>query len=64
MRAAVDLAAAAQPVSVKDTVKSDVLAYVAGRLEQLVLDSGVPAEAARAVLAERGDDAALAMRTA
>ncbi|KAG1677161.1 hypothetical protein FOA52_000967 [Chlamydomonas sp. UWO 241] len=64
LRAAVALAAAAQPVVVTEKVQADVLSYLTGRMEQVLLDAGVVPEAVRATLAERGDDPALAMRTA
>ncbi len=38
--------------------------FVVRRLEQLLVDGGVPAEAARAVLAERADNPALAAASA
>ncbi|KXZ51509.1 hypothetical protein GPECTOR_12g472 [Gonium pectorale] len=64
LRAAVAAAAGLQPLPVSAAVQSDVLAYLGGRLEQLLADGGAPAEVVRAALAERGDDPALAARTA
>lgn len=63
LRAAVSAAAALQPIAVSDAVQRDVLAYVGGRLEQLLIDGGAQPEVVRAVLAERGDDPALAARS-
>ncbi len=63
LRSAVSSAAALQPVAVSDAVQRDVLAYVGGRLEQLLIDGGAQPEVVRAVLAERGDDPALAARS-
>ncbi|GLC37301.1 hypothetical protein PLESTB_001138600 [Pleodorina starrii] len=63
LRAAVAAAAELQPIPVSGAVQSDVLSYLNGRLEQLLSDGGAPAEVVRAVLAERGDDPALAAKT-
>ncbi|KAG2494176.1 hypothetical protein HYH03_007534 [Edaphochlamys debaryana] len=62
LRAAVAAAAALQPIPVSAAVQAEVLTYLGGRLEQL-LSEGAPAEVVWAVLAERGDDPALASRT-
>lgn len=64
LSAAVVLAAAQQPLSVSQQQQEAVLDFVGRRLEQLLMDAGVSAEAVRAVLAERGDDPALASSTA
>mmetsp|Transcript_20995 Transcript_20995/g.46001 ORF Transcript_20995/g.46001 Transcript_20995/m.46001 type:complete len:1090 (-) Transcript_20995:488-3757(-) len=64
LKSAVAAASALQPIPVSDKVQAEVCGYVGGRLEQLLVDSGVPTEAVRAVLAERGDDPALAARSA
>ncbi|KAF8057144.1 EDD1 [Scenedesmus sp. PABB004] len=64
LRAAVALAAGEQPIPVSAEQQAAVLEFVGRRLEQLLVDSGVPPEAVRAVLAERGDDPALAAATA
>lgn len=45
LREAVAAAAKLQPITVSDKVAKDVVDYVQGRLEQLITDSGVPAEA-------------------
>jgi glycyl-tRNA synthetase len=63
LRAAVDLAAGVQPVDVPEAKRAEVRDFVARRLEQLLVDGGAGAEAVRAVLAERGDDPALAAAT-
>jgi len=64
LSAAVELAAAQQSMAVSAAKKKTVLDYVAGRLEQLLVDGGVSPEAVRAVLAERGDNPALASTSA
>lgn len=58
------MAAAVQPLSVSDKAQAEVIDFVVRRLEQLMIDSGVPAEAVRAVIAERGDNPALASQSA
>ncbi|GIL46417.1 hypothetical protein Vafri_3416 [Volvox africanus] len=63
LRSAIAATAQLQPISVSDSVKSDVLSYLNGRLEQLLSDGGAPVEVVRAVLAERADDPALAAAT-
>ncbi|KAI3427953.1 hypothetical protein D9Q98_006343 [Chlorella vulgaris] len=62
--AAVDAAAAVQPIAVGAESRAAVLEFVERRLEQMLLDAGVQIEAVRAALRERGRDAALAARTA
>jgi len=62
--AAVDAAAAAQAAPVPPGARAGVLAFVARRLEQLLVDGGCCVEAVRAALAERGADPALAAATA
>lgn len=62
--AAVEAAAAVQPIAVSDEHKAAVLEFIERRLEQLLVDAGVQIEAVRAALRERGRDAALAARTA
>lgn len=47
---AVAATAALQPISVSASVQADVRTYVTGRLEQLLIDGGVPAEAGAVVL--------------
>ncbi|WIA13728.1 hypothetical protein OEZ85_007280 [Tetradesmus obliquus] len=64
LRSAVALAAAQQPLPVRGQQQEAVVDFVSRRLEQLLVDSGVSAEAVRAVLAERGDNPALAASTA
>jgi glycyl-tRNA synthetase len=63
LRRAVDLAAGVQPLDVAEAKRAEVRDFVARRLEQLLVDGGAGAEAVRAVLAERGDDPALAAAT-
>lgn len=63
LKSIVDLAAKHQPLKVSEDVKGEVLGYLAGRMEQLLVDAGNPTEAVRAVLAERGDDPSLAAKT-
>jgi glycyl-tRNA synthetase len=62
--AAIDAAAGVQPVDVPAAKRAEVRDFVVRRLEQLLVDGGCGAEAVRAVLAERGDDPALAAATA
>jgi glycyl-tRNA synthetase len=45
LSSAVSLAAAAQPVKVDAKAQAAVLDFVGRRLEQLLVDAGVPAEA-------------------
>lgn len=47
---AVAATAALQPISVSASVQADVRTYVTGRLEQLLIDGGVPAEAGAVML--------------
>ena len=48
LRAGVSLAAGLQPLEVKPQVQADVLAYLAGRMEQILVEAGTPAEAGAA----------------
>lgn len=64
LSSAVALAAGAQPVAVDAKARGAVMDFVTRRLEQLLVDSGVSAEAVRAVLAERSDNPSLAAETA
>jgi hypothetical protein len=64
LREAVDLAAALQPVEVGPDLREAAIDFVQRRLEQLLVDGGVPVEAVRAVLRVRGNDPALAARSA
>ncbi|KAF6257872.1 glycyl-tRNA synthetase beta subunit-domain-containing protein, partial [Scenedesmus sp. NREL 46B-D3] len=64
LHSAVALAAAQQPLPVSQQQQEAVVEFVSRRLEQLLVDSGVSAEAVRAVLAERGDNPTLASSTA
>jgi len=57
LSAAVDAAAALQPVPVSPEARAEVVTFVLRRLEQLLLDRGVAgAEMVRAVLSEVGSD--------
>ncbi|CAG9461184.1 unnamed protein product [Pedinophyceae sp. YPF-701] len=64
LAALIDAAAAVQPLEITAEHKADVVDFVQRRLEQLFVDDGLTVEAVRAVLAERGDDPALAKETA
>jgi glycyl-tRNA synthetase len=64
LREAVDVAAAVQPIEVSSETVAAVLEFIERRLEQMLVDGGVPVEAVRSALAERGHDPALASRTA
>eukprot|EP00887_Chlorella_sp_A99_P006103 scaffold22.g6103.t1 len=62
--AAVDAAAALQPMDVPPESRAAALDFLERRLEQLLVDGGTPVEAVRAALGERGRAPALAARTA
>jgi len=62
--AATAAAAAAQPIPVPADVLDTALVFIGRRLEQLLLDRGVPAEAVRAALAARGANPRAAAATA
>eukprot|EP00798_Chlamydomonas_sp_ICE-L_P032510 gene32510-17216_t len=64
LKTAVSLAAKEQPLAVSAEVESSVVEFIKTRLEQVIVDQGVPLEAVRAVLAERGDNPSLAVLTA
>lgn len=64
LAAAVEAAAAVQPIAVPAESRAAVLEFVERRLEQLLADGGAQIEAVRAALKERGRNAALAARTA
>lgn len=53
LRVGCELAASAQPVAVEQQAIESALAFVARRLEQLLVDCGMPIECVRAVLVER-----------
>jgi glycyl-tRNA synthetase len=57
---AVDVAAAAQPVDVSDADKTEVLEFLARRLEGQLRDAGHPADVVAAVLARQAADPAAA----
>ena len=64
LRPAVEAAAVLQPVPVDDEVQQEVVAFVGRRLEQWLLEQGLPHDAIRAALAARGHTPAMAARTA
>jgi glycyl-tRNA synthetase len=64
LRAAVDLAAEAQPVRVTPEVKSQVLEFLAGRLRGVLADQGYRYDIVEAVLGERAHNPALARQAA
>lgn len=64
LKVVIDAAAELQPISVSAQSRADVAEFITRRQEQILLDAGVPAEAVRAVLAERSDDPTLAASTA
>eukprot|EP00899_Mesostigma_viride_P004972 jgi/Mesvir1/14476/Mv05183-RA.1 len=64
LRQAFAVSAQKQPIPVKEETLKEVLVFVTRRLEQLLTDSGVDVHAVRAVLAERGANPALALRSA
>jgi glycyl-tRNA synthetase len=64
LRVAIDIAAGVQPVSVSDQCKGDIREFILKRLEQILVDEGVQVEAVRASVSERGDNPALASKTA
>jgi glycyl-tRNA synthetase len=64
LRAAASAAAELQPITVSEETLDTALDFVERRLEQLLLDRGLAAQAVRAALAERGSDPALAAETA
>ena len=59
----IEEAAALQPIDVTAEHRTQALAFVSKRLEQLLVDKGYPREATRAVLKERRKDPFLAERT-
>lgn len=64
LRQVLGQAAAVQPVAVSPALAAEVEGFVQKRLEQMLVDRGCAVEAVRAVLAERGDDPALAAASA
>lgn len=61
---AIDIAAKVQPVDVSDKSKKELYEFIAKRLEQILVDDGIPVEAVRASISERGNNPALAAETA
>ena len=64
LRQAVTAAAELQPVPVSQRSRDAVFEFVTRRLEQLLVDSGIAVEVARAILAERPGDPLLAQTSA
>ena len=64
LRQAVNAAAELQPLPVSQSSRDTVFEFVTRRLEQLLVDSGIAVEAARAILAERPGDPLLAQTSA
>lgn len=64
LQAAIQASAKVQPITVGGDVPAAVLEFIQRRLEQILTDGGVPVEAVRAALKERGHDAASTARTA
>ncbi|KAK9794936.1 hypothetical protein WJX73_001985 [Symbiochloris irregularis] len=64
LRVGIAEAAQRQPLDVPDKTQEELYTFIQRRLEQLLVDGGVRIEAARAVLAERGHDPALAAASA
>jgi glycyl-tRNA synthetase len=58
LRAAIQLAAARQPVTVSEKAQSDALDFIVGRLRALLLEEGARHDAVDAVLAEQGNNPA------
>ncbi|GMH40665.1 hypothetical protein BSKO_08569 [Bryopsis sp. KO-2023] len=61
---AVDLASYSQKIKVTTKAKEEVLTFIQRRLEQLLVDRGLPIQAVRSVLLERGNDPYLASASA
>ncbi len=57
-------ASSLQPISVSEKAKTSVHEFMTRRLEQLLVDSGIAVEVARAVLNERANNPLLARRSA
>lgn len=60
----IEVVGSEQPLAIDEGCRTELLTFVRRRLEQLLVDDGVPVEAVRAVLNERGDDPSLAASTA
>lgn len=61
---AIDIVAAVQPVEVSEKARRELVEFISKRLEQILVDDGIPVEAVRAAISERGNDPALAAETA
>lgn len=64
LQQAIDAAAAVQPVEVSEEAKKELFEFISKRLEQILVDEGIPVEAVRASISERGSNPALAAETA
>ena len=64
LRELVAASASEQPISAGADVQATVLEFTQRRLEQRLLDQGVPTVVVRSILAERGDDPTLAVASA
>jgi len=64
IRRAIAEAADLQPISVSPEAQTAAFDFMARRLEQLLVDSAISVEVARAVLNERSNDPLLAQKTA
>lgn len=64
MRKAIGLAADLQPLSISEECRVNIFEFIVRRLEQLLVDSGIPVEATRAILSERSHDPVLAHASA
>ena len=64
LRQAITATAELQPVPVSQGSRDAVFEFVTRRLEQLLVDSGIAVEVARAILAERSEDPLLARTSA
>lgn len=64
LKEAVSNVASAQPVKVTEDIEVEVLEFIMKRMEQLLVDGGVPVEAVRASLSERGMNPSAAAVTA
>lgn len=64
LRSAINVAASVQPVEVTEESKESLYEFISKRLEQILVDDGIPVEAVRASLSERGENPSLAAKTA
>ena len=61
---AIEEASRLQPISVSEEAKTAVHDFMTRRLEQLLVDSGIAIEVARAILSERANNPLLAKQSA